>query len=702
MLSELSLLKRKYVKLDDKKVSSNNLSIEELATLMSNFVYFGYIPNNNVVSKLQTLDKEYVYSWYSKVEKNLKKVTGEDKDIGSHVVYKNFPTEVLEMSETEYWFRQVLVYFGVPYEIVSGEEVEREEIDEKVQELKVLSQPCGDFENRLKEELIKTKSAWSKDQENEARELKVIQSINVSDFGYRQNAINLIATNMDKLSDIKIEDATDVLRVALALGQNGKIGRLKRSHRKVFLKMLEGSKNLEEDVLLNKTKWKTFLHMLHPNEYRLFNRVQIVFNKLLKNELKGFNSTFEEMLAEKNIEIFSLLKTRAGFFANRLFNLYRVFGFDALKEFVGVIENVNTKKLLKLKSLVIKNKNSVGDIILTKSGKGFTVVKKYGENKGFQSGHSERFAELTVEKTKWLKNDKKFILDSINEELSYRIFVATGLTEMKVDGRLKSVKFKNNETENISFGSGTVVDIPENVKTIRTASYWSKESLGAYWVDNTINTFDEAFRPVGTCCWNSERASGMVFSGDPVIGGIDGKTKAAQLIDVDIEKIRRTGARYVIFSLLSYNGVNFESFGKDNVYGMVQFCEEPEKGELFEPSRCVLSFDVGESKSKDNVFVIFDIEARKMVFVDKSLGLKISSGLENRAMLSHYLSVAKDSLDSEPSVYDLLSTIHKVDSKIQAIYSDDGVDLDKNYAHYVFDRVNKENDVDFYELEHFL
>ena len=135
---------------------------------------------------------------------------------------------------------------------------------------------------------------------------------------------------------------------------------------------------------------------------------------------------------------------------------------------------------------------------------------------------------------------------------------------------------------------------------------------------------------------------------------------------------------------------------------MVQFCEEPEKGELFEPSRCVLSFDVGESKSKDNVFVIFDIEARKMVFVDKSLGLKISSGLENRAMLSHYLSVAKDSLDSEPSVYDLLSTIHKGDSKIQAIYSDDGVNLDKNYAHYVFDRVNKENDVDFYELEHFL
>ncbi|MHA3980709.1 hypothetical protein ACW9UR_23830 [Halovulum sp. GXIMD14794] len=56
----------------------------------------------------------------------------------AHVVYKNFPREVLQMSEASYWIRQICIYLGAPYETIAQELEPRPNLSESV-ELKVVA-----------------------------------------------------------------------------------------------------------------------------------------------------------------------------------------------------------------------------------------------------------------------------------------------------------------------------------------------------------------------------------------------------------------------------------------------------------------------------------------------------------------------------------------------------------------------------------
>ncbi len=89
--------------------SDHKLDNSALATILSNIVYYGFALSEAAYAKLTSLDNPEV--WWADVEATLKSITGADKKMADHVVYKNFPREVLEMSEAEDWTKQILMYW---------------------------------------------------------------------------------------------------------------------------------------------------------------------------------------------------------------------------------------------------------------------------------------------------------------------------------------------------------------------------------------------------------------------------------------------------------------------------------------------------------------------------------------------------------------------------------------------------------------
>lgn len=93
---------------------NSTLPTDQLATLLANLAYFGYTLSKEACGKLMKLDTQTATEWWYPVEKTLQEITGENRKMGKFVVYKNFPDEVLNMSQTEYWIKQIFMYIGLP------------------------------------------------------------------------------------------------------------------------------------------------------------------------------------------------------------------------------------------------------------------------------------------------------------------------------------------------------------------------------------------------------------------------------------------------------------------------------------------------------------------------------------------------------------------------------------------------------------
>src|SRR5690606_12954812 len=102
-------------------------------------------------------------AWWRELEVVLAKVTGDAIAWGDFVVYKNFPREVLEMSEAEYWFKQILMYWGLPHELLTEAEQARAPFDEPL-ELPVLRLADDSTLANILGSLARLPSRWTAEQ----------------------------------------------------------------------------------------------------------------------------------------------------------------------------------------------------------------------------------------------------------------------------------------------------------------------------------------------------------------------------------------------------------------------------------------------------------------------------------------------------------------------------------------------------------
>lgn len=678
------LLSHNYIDVSAKKDASpaNN---ETLMTMLSNMIYYGFIPSNEMLEVFKTFSKASLTKFWKAYEPHFQSITGSDRDMGEHVVYKNFPKEVLDKSQAEYWLAQILMYLGVNKDYFTEEKGIKNPLKENLS-LKVLSIPKENTLELIYTSYISQTSRWTENQLAEVDYLfnnSKLTEIDLNDFGFKENGIKVINKAIDKGLRIVINDATDILRLAALMSEQDvslrtpvKFRRFKRSERKLLLSILDKTKNLDNDIATRTEIWKKFFVSLHPGDYK-FENVKKAYDLLYKGSLVSFNKEVEFKIKSKDDSVIKLIQTRPGEFVRRFHKLYEVFNQKAVEGLSTILPSLNTIQLLKLQKyiLTINTRN-----MLIYAPKGNWTKAKFTMN----------------EKVK-LEQD---VVDKLNKEIELQIksrldkLIPEGVS---LDMDADNVKLQTNDQELASYGRGTIFDIPKEVSFIRSASYWQMESASNIWFDNSWNFFDEYWCQKETCCWDSTSVhnNGAIFSGDPTSSQSE-NGKACQMIDLNLDQLEKSGVRYAVWSLLCYSSYSFEA--AQEVLAALQWGEDAQSGQLFEPSRAQMVFPV-KGKNLTKYIAYIDIKERKLIYMDANLnGSVMSAGLNSETLMST-MPAFIEYLKTLPSVADLF--INATQGTTEVMYSDKGKSI-KSKAAYVFKPENVENKYDSIDINKLL
>jgi len=282
---------------------------------------------------------------------------------------------------------------------------------------------------------------------------------------------------------------------------------------------------------------------------------------------------------------------------------------------------------------------------------------------------------------------KSLLLKSIRAEVAGRMKDLIG--SVKLDDRASMIKLQTNGAELAPYGRGTVFPIPDNVKFIRTASYWENRTGGNTWFDNGWNFFDENWKNKGTCAWNvgTYGNKSAIFSGDPT-NSKEMEGKGCQMIDLYLDKLEAQGVRYAVWNILCYSHTKFKD--ATDVFAALQWGEEKAKGKLFEPSRCQLAFPLdGDSLTKYIAYI--DVKERKLVYMDANLRGNVMSATTNGELLEDIMPAFCEYLDTVPSIHDMFKGVARKNGKTNVVYDDANVELTKDEKAYVFKPLNESN-----------
>ncbi len=658
-----------------------------LGTVLSNLAFYGYMPSKEVFNMLNTFSIEGLGEFWNELRPALEEISGANRNMADFVVYKNFPKEVLSKSKGEYWFNQILMYWGAPNELFTEEVEERPEMLEKLK-LKVLSlAPEGVFV-KIYDAQVKNTARWNDNQRSHMKYLVKelnIQEVNVDDFAFKTNGIVLANEVAELPVVVKMSNATDVLRLAacmsdgdISLRTNVKFKKFKRSERRKLLAILEQAKNLGDDVFMRPDAWKKFLKALRPGDYN-FKAVSAAYDKLYRKDYVSYSARIEAGFFGKDAAVLSLLAERPGEFMRRFHKAYNLFGELAVDSFIAVVPKLSTIQILKVNSY-LKTINNRKELIYAPGGNWTRAKFVPNEKQKVDAAHLE-------------KMDAAF-----KAELSRRIGEKLP-SGVKMGDGVYDIKIQTNDQELADYGRGTVFDIPQGVNFLRSASFWATGSgYSNTWFDNSWNFFDENWKGAGACCWTSvqEKDGGAVFSGDPT-NSKDLEGRACQMIDLYIDKLVVQGVRYAVWSILCYSGIPFA--GANDVLATLQWGQDENAGKLYEPSRAQMVFPVlGDSLTKYIAYV--DLVERKLVYMDANLFGTIQDARQNAERLSLMMPAYLEYLKALPSVGDLFE--HAAEGDTPVLYSDSGIDMEVGTCAFVFKPENEKNSLTKMSLQDIL
>lgn len=659
--------------------SSNPANLSVTVTLLNNLSYYGYALSEAAYEQLISVSATDLGIWWQSVEPALLKLTGADQNIAEYVVYKNFPQEVLAMSEAEYWLKQILMYWGFPNQYFTQTPTKKPELKEKI-DFRVLQPAKSDSLPQIFTEVLYLPNRWTEEQK-ETISCLVPQFSDMTDTAkipYKENLVTLLTICLESDKPVRVNSATDVLRLAVALSEGDislstscKLKSFSRSVRKFLLKLLDNCPNLQEDIWRRKNLWKKLFYALHPGDYaEKYPRVVAAYDRLYRNlPVTTFNSQLEALLEAKDTQALSLLQSRPGEFSRRLHACVDRFGETAASSFIEIIPQLQTIQLLKLEKYL----ETINDRL-------YRTIAPRGNWTKMQILHNSSDRQIP-------KQIQTKLLQAIAQEIKSR--VSRLVPSVRLDSRTELIKLQTNDSDLTSYGRGTVFPIPENIRFIRSASYWrSGLTYHNIWYDNGWNFFQSDWSPLGTCCWDYERFgnNSAIFSGDPT-NSKDLEGNAAQLIDLYLNKLRNQKVRYAVWNILCFSHVSFDE--ADTVYAALQWGEDPQSGKLFEPSRCQLSFPL-TGKNFTKYIALLDLKENYLIYLDANLYARVNSANANLVRLQQNMPAFLEYLNTLPGVYDLFKHQPQTESGLCVAYSDENLTLEEEEA-YVFRPSNRDN-----------
>lgn len=687
------------------KNTTNNvnetLSIEELATLIKKFEGYGYIFSKELAIAISKQERNVIIN---KLKSVIKVIEDFKSDKNYTVFYKNFPDEVINMSEVDLYINQILHYW-IGYLPSNSENIIKEDIEPsklvKARELKLID---DEMIEKLFIDLLSSNVTLSEQYLDDVCVLANTKSIkeleNYMEYIQMKETLTTVSSYILKKEGVLIgnfKTATDILRLIAKISGdelNNKhihFAYFSRAELREFIDKLENLKNIMPDIKRYSKPWHTFFKLyakkINFNKYPKVRKVvDILFGDITYMTERGkINEQIKRLPTMSEEDLDNLVKE------------FTIFYGDYVREILSLLnkakENQYEKLLIGLENCVDKVNTRVlfqlYDRIINLKAKDKTIPRLVNSK-----GKWRRLKESISLSDELLNRVLQIVEDGIKIQLKEK----ETLGKVYIDEDYKNIMLTTSEKDsNVSLRPmtrGSRIKFNPNAEVLRFFVAWKNldektlKELNTIYdrvdVDLSALTFNENLEFNDVVAYYNQKKSGFAFSGD-ITNAPEG---ALEYIDVfDLEKLKKKGNRYILMQIRSYNGYTFEEI--NSVYaGVMELTsiEAKEKKNMYSTA-ITEGFQIVSSERTTNTILV-DLKKFEYIWLDMNMDsykLDIFQNALNYEEIPYLNDMLRYfSRKQYVTMYDLL----KLNADVRGILT-----KNKKEADVIFEKVDNKNNL---------
>ena len=684
MFSEILLRRKNKIYLFDKE---EHLKTERnsgyVATINKNIENLGYTLSEELFNALCLYSKEELGRFYVELITALKNMKG--ANVVYHPMYPNFPEQVMKASDIELYINAIIHYWSLGTLLPVSQRNERLPLfDEGKVEVLWLGN-LEDLDN-IFINLVNSKTSLSQQDKNDIawflkngnRALTLLPE----KISHKENAAYICKLYTDCGcigQDIRfryLKTPTDVLRFATALSdgdisltEDTHFRNFKRSERRILLRLLEACGSREIDMARHPMKWIRLGEKLHPGEKRMadqFPKSAKAFERLRNEKLRTANSGIEQAIDLGNWHTaINLLGHKPGEFARRLDYLLRKSGCpnEVINKFYEISTKISTPVLLQVREHFLHRNDLKEYRVFFPKG---SLAKSYNI--------PNELPEVKIEYCKAIVGICESALISLYKERPYmgKVYLSEEFDHYVVPFSQRSAS-KTLKT----IVRGSRIPISHEAKAVRGFIWWTNTDEGSWGeqrvdIDLSATIFDDHWEYIDHVSYTNLKSKKFkaCHSGDITNGGSKNGNGVAEFLDVDINSLIVNGARYIVFQVYDFTGINFNNL-PHAMFGWMER-SDVNTGEIFEPKTVAQKMDLTTNTSSC-VPVIFDCLRREFIWCDMSTNSHWDYGrnVENTLGATEAVCYATVNMQ-KPNLYDLI----KLNVQARGILVDNKEDAD--------------------------
>ena len=695
---------------------NETLSIEELATLIKKFEGYGYIFSKELAIAISKEERNVIID---KLKAVIKVIEDFKSDKNYTVFYKNFPDEVINMSEVDLYINQILHYW-IGYLPSNSENIIKEDVEpSKLVKSRELNLIDDEMIEKLFIDLLSSNVTLSEQYLDDVCVLTNNKSIKelekYMEYIQMKETLTTVSSYILKKEGVLIgnfKTATDILRLIAKISAdelNNKhihFAYFSRTELSQLMTKLENLQNPMPDIKRYSKPWHTFFKLyakkINFHKYpKVRNAVDMLFGDISYMTERGkINEKINRLPAMSEEELDNFVKE------------YIVFYGDYVREILSLLnkanENQYEKLLLGLENCVTKVNTRIlfqlYDRIINLKAKDKTVPRLVNSK-----GKWRRLKESISLSDELLNRVLQIVEDGIKTQLKEK----ENLGKVFIDEDYKNIMLTTSEKDsNVSLRPmtrGSRIKFNPNAEVLRFFVAWKnldektlKELNTAYSkldektlkeltpmysrvdVDLSALTFNENLEFNDVVAYYNQKKSGFAFSGD-ITNAPEG---ALEYIDVfDLERLKKKGNRYILMQIRSYNGYTFEEI--NSVYaGVMELTsiEAKEKKNMYSTA-ITEGFQIVSSERTTNTILV-DLKKFEYIWLDMNMDgyrLDVFQNALNYEEIPYLNDMLRYfSRKQYITMYDLL----KLNADVRGVLT-----KDKKEADVIFEKVDNKNNL---------
>ena len=695
---------------------NETLSIEELATLIKKFEGYGYIFSKELAIAISKEERNVIID---KLKAVIKVIEDFKSDKNYTVFYKNFPDEVINMSEVDLYINQILHYW-IGYLPSNNENIIKEDVEpSKLVKARELNLIDDEMIEKLFIDLLSSNVTLSEQYLDDVCVLTNNKSIKelekYMEYIQMKETLTTVSSYILKKEGVLIgnfKTATDILRLIAKISGdelNNKhihFAYFSRTELSQLMTKLENLQNPMPDIKRYSKPWHTFFKLyakkINFHKYpKVRNAVDMLFGDISYMTDRGkINEKIKRLPIMSEEELDNFVKE------------YIVFYGDYVREILSLLnkakDNQYEKLLLGLENCVDKVNTRVlfqlYDRIINLKAKDKTVPRLVNSK-----GKWRRLKESISLSDELLNRVLQIVEDGIKTQLKEK----ETLGKVFIDEDYKNIMLTTSEKDsNVSLRPmtrGSRIKFNPKAEVLRFFVAWKnldektlKELNTAYSkldektlkeltpmysrvdVDLSALTFNENLEFNDVVAYYNQKKSGFAFSGD-ITNAPEG---ALEYIDVfDLERLKKKGNRYILMQIRSYNGYTFEEI--NSVYaGVMELTsiEAKEKKNMYSTA-ITEGFQIVSSERTTNTILV-DLKKFEYIWLDMNMdGYRLD--VFQNALNCEEIPYLNDMLryfsrKQYITMYDLL----KLNADVRGVLT-----KDKKEADVIFEKVDNKNNL---------